>query len=210
MAMKRKARDDSGGLASAGVADTRGRRARSRDLEGIGSRIHEIRKVAGLSQVQFAELAGVAQSYLSEVEAGKSKPSLEIIAGLLKLQVPVSLRYVLLGYGEPFHWQEGVSFSDLITLEAVLIRAARDEASLPVPFDCPHISDDTYRRWLARNIFDQADSLGVNMSVSTVAYANTAEEKANAMDQVEAAIRAAERRETRAVKRRVSRRSKGA
>lgn len=47
-------------------------------------RLREIRKNRNLSQVELAKLAGVPQSYISELESGISKPGLETLVKLTK------------------------------------------------------------------------------------------------------------------------------
>jgi transcriptional regulator with XRE-family HTH domain len=59
-------------------------------MSKIGSRIHQARKIAGLSQEQLADRINVNRSYLSLVENGKSSPTfefLEKVAEGLEIQV---------------------------------------------------------------------------------------------------------------------------
>ncbi len=44
-------------------------------LLGIGQRIKQIRTELGLSQKEFGERIGIADSYVSEIESGKKYPS---------------------------------------------------------------------------------------------------------------------------------------
>ncbi len=46
----------------------------------IGSRITELRKAKGISTNKLANLAGVSQSYLREVELGKKNPTVETLS----------------------------------------------------------------------------------------------------------------------------------
>ncbi|WP_281884193.1 helix-turn-helix transcriptional regulator [Paenibacillus sp. YYML68] len=48
----------------------------------IGERIRTVRKSNKLSQVEFANIAGVSQGTLSELEQDKYKPSLDTIIAL--------------------------------------------------------------------------------------------------------------------------------
>ncbi len=50
----------------------------------IGDRIRDIRKLAELSQIEFADLLGIRQSSLSQIEKGISKPSLETLERIVK------------------------------------------------------------------------------------------------------------------------------
>lgn len=45
----------------------------------LGDRIRDIRKLAALSQIEFADLLGIRQSSLSQIEKGISKPSLDTL-----------------------------------------------------------------------------------------------------------------------------------
>mgnify|MGYP001627270607 CR=1 FL=1 len=50
-----------------------------------GRKIRELRKSKGLSQREFAKLAGLSQSYISELENGiKINPSLSVIKKISK------------------------------------------------------------------------------------------------------------------------------
>ena len=46
----------------------------------IGSRITQLRKAKGISTNKLANLAGVSQSYLREVEMGKKNPTVETLS----------------------------------------------------------------------------------------------------------------------------------
>ena len=46
----------------------------------IGSRITELRKAKGISTNKLANLAGISQSYLREVELGKKNPTVETLS----------------------------------------------------------------------------------------------------------------------------------
>jgi transcriptional regulator with XRE-family HTH domain len=50
--------------------------------EHIGSRIIERRKALGMSQLQLAQTAGIAQGYLSQIESGQRRPSLDTLRKL--------------------------------------------------------------------------------------------------------------------------------
>lgn len=75
--------------------------------ELIARRIREVRKIAELNQTEFAKIIGVSRSYLSEVEALKAKPSVEMIVGIAN-QFPhlASPYWLLLGYGVPGPYSE--------------------------------------------------------------------------------------------------------
>lgn len=48
----------------------------------IGERIKYIRKLNNNNQIQFAEILGISQASLSEIESGKSKPMFDTIIKL--------------------------------------------------------------------------------------------------------------------------------
>lgn len=50
----------------------------------FGENVRRIRKEAGVSQEQLAFDAGVAKSYMSEVETGRRNPTIEMIGRLAK------------------------------------------------------------------------------------------------------------------------------
>jgi transcriptional regulator with XRE-family HTH domain len=49
----------------------------------FGERLKQIRTEKGLTQPQFAQLAGIEQSYLSKLENDKSVPSAEMFTTIL-------------------------------------------------------------------------------------------------------------------------------
>ena len=55
----------------------------------LGERIQQARQEAGLNQRQLAEVAGIGQGHLSEIERGLKRPS---IATLKRLREALSLR----------------------------------------------------------------------------------------------------------------------
>lgn len=70
--------------------------------EEIATRIREVRAITGKTQVDFARIIGVSRSYLSEVEARKAKPSVEMIVGVLTNFPEIASPYwFLLGHGVP-------------------------------------------------------------------------------------------------------------
>lgn len=160
---------------------------------GIGGRIKEVRLRCGLSQKDLAVLARTAQSYLSRVERNRSKPSLEIIAALLRLPRPVNLRYVLFGRGDPLADRERpIQLRSPEDLEALLIRAAEEETKMELSFEKAHISSETYRRWLARSVFEQFERMAVHMRHPNFAYPLSPDVKAKALEAMEATLDAAE------------------
>ena len=70
--------------------------AKDIDYSKIGVRIRSARKKAGLTQEDLAARCGCTSNHLSNVEVGKSKPSLELIIKLA-MELGSSVDYFLLG-----------------------------------------------------------------------------------------------------------------
>ena len=51
-------------------------------IQGVGETYRMAREDAGLSQRQVAAAAGISQSYLAEIEAGRAEPSLAVVVAL--------------------------------------------------------------------------------------------------------------------------------
>jgi|GEM_PF-6475322 len=51
----------------------------------VNWRIKQVREQSGLTQKRFAEQIGISRSFLSEIEAGKVKPSVETLIGIVSL-----------------------------------------------------------------------------------------------------------------------------
>lgn len=66
------------------------------DYARIGSRISEFRRARKLSQFQLAELAEVTDSYISHIETGRKKPSLESLVRIASA-LGITLDRILLG-----------------------------------------------------------------------------------------------------------------
>lgn len=64
----------------------------AKDILVIGERLRSLRKSRGLTQSQLAELAGVAQNYISQIEHGQAaNPSLKLIERLaVALTIPLA------------------------------------------------------------------------------------------------------------------------
>ncbi|MEN8216908.1 MAG: helix-turn-helix domain-containing protein [Pseudomonadota bacterium] len=71
------------------------------DIDNIGKRVLSIRKKKNLNQKQLSELASVTQSYLTVIERGKKKPSLNFVMSILKA-TKVSADWLLMGKGSMY------------------------------------------------------------------------------------------------------------
>ena len=59
-------------------------------MKNIGKEIRRLRKLAGISQGECAQMIGVSQTYLSLIERGVKQPSLYLIEQIGKaIEVPV-------------------------------------------------------------------------------------------------------------------------
>jgi len=57
----------------------------------FGINVKRLRKEAGYSQEAFADIAGVARSYASDIERGARNPTLEVVERIAKaLNIPPS------------------------------------------------------------------------------------------------------------------------
>jgi transcriptional regulator with XRE-family HTH domain len=79
----------------------------------LGKRVKLIRKELRISQKDFANKINISGSYLSEIEAGKSKPGYDFLFNISRIS-NVSLAYVLHGIGEIF---TGIDYGPTITSE---------------------------------------------------------------------------------------------
>lgn len=50
----------------------------------VGENIRKERKVRNLTQKKLAELAGISNSYLSDIEVGRTSPSLNTLLNIAK------------------------------------------------------------------------------------------------------------------------------
>jgi transcriptional regulator with XRE-family HTH domain len=65
----------------------------------INDRIKAFRVHKSLNQNEFSKLLGVAKSTLSEVESGKTKPSIDILIGIANNFDDVNIEWFLTGNG---------------------------------------------------------------------------------------------------------------
>ena len=73
-----------------------------RTVGNVGEYLREQRTQAQLSLRQLADLAGVSNPYLSQVERGLRKPSAEVLQGLAKgLRISAETLYVRAGILDP-------------------------------------------------------------------------------------------------------------
>lgn len=70
-------------------------------ISGIGSRVRAVRQSQDMNQKEFSSKLDVSPSYLSEIEGGKTKPSLNFLVSLY-LELDVNPGWLLVEFGEMF------------------------------------------------------------------------------------------------------------
>ncbi len=78
-------------------------------MKEIGQRIKNIRRALHFNQRDFAAKINVSGSYLSEIEAGKSKPGFDLMYNMSST-CNANLHYVMHGAGEMFDESLSVSY----------------------------------------------------------------------------------------------------
>lgn len=67
----------------------------------VGERIKDVREKLGIKQKDFARVLSISAPTLSEMEAGRNKPSFDVLEKLAK-QYKINLYYLMFGRGEIF------------------------------------------------------------------------------------------------------------
>jgi transcriptional regulator with XRE-family HTH domain len=92
----------------------------------IGDRIKQIRKINGLNQKEFANLIGISQGTLSDIENGKCNPSAETLLSL-KMKYSVDINWLLLGNSDlSVQSNKEIFNASLVSEELELIFIFRD------------------------------------------------------------------------------------
>ncbi|CDO86819.1 XRE family transcriptional regulator [Mycobacterium triplex] len=116
----------------------------------IGSFIRSQRELAQVSVRQLAELAGVSNPYLSQVERGLRKPSADVLSQIAKaLRVSAEVLYVRAGILEP---SDKSQVRDAIITDTAIterqkqilldIYASFAQQNEPIHEECPSESDN--------------------------------------------------------------------
>jgi len=66
----------------------------------IGPRIRELRKMKGANVTNFAEIIGISQGSLSDIENGKTNPSADTLASIVR-KTDIDAGWLLTGVGTP-------------------------------------------------------------------------------------------------------------
>lgn len=97
-------------------------------VEGLGDYLREQRTSSRLSLRQLAELTGVSNPYLSQIERGLRRPSAEVLQQLAKaLRISAEQLYVRAGIVSP---DDGVGGSVELAILADLALTERQKQSL--------------------------------------------------------------------------------
>src|SRR5690349_22998763 len=93
----------------------------SRASAALGEIIRQQRELAELSMRQFAELAGISNPYLSQIERGLRAPSQQVLDGIAKaLKVSSDALYEQAGMAPPSEEEDGNAVLDAISADARL------------------------------------------------------------------------------------------
>ena len=87
------------------MKDTKHRTNDRSELDAIGLRIRECRKILGLHQKAMAQALGISSSYFNEIELSKTIAGGEILQKLSKTY-KMNVEYLVTGNGEPFSKHE--------------------------------------------------------------------------------------------------------
>jgi transcriptional regulator with XRE-family HTH domain len=101
----------------------------SRSAAALGEIIRQQRELAELSMRQFAQLAGISNPYLSQIERGLRAPSEQVLEGIAgALKVSADTLYERAGVSPPGEEAEGSAVTDAIRADTKL--TARQRAAL--------------------------------------------------------------------------------
>lgn len=81
-------------------------------LSKVFLHMDNFRRAENLSQRQFSEMCGIAETVYSSMKVGKYAPSLKLIAAILQNFDNVNINYLLFGNGEMY-----VSRTDSVTIK---------------------------------------------------------------------------------------------
>jgi transcriptional regulator with XRE-family HTH domain len=125
-------------------------------VESLGDYLKEQRTGARLSLRQLADLAGVSNPYLSQIERGLRKPSAEVLSQIAKaLRISAEQLYIRAGILSP---EDGVGGSVELAILGDTGLTERQKQSLL----------DVYASFLALNAADEADALDPAGSIAPI------------------------------------------
>ncbi len=77
----------------------RKRTGKTEEIAAIGKRINQVRAHLRIQQNEMAQKIGITNAHLSEIEKGKSSPSVEVVLKITKA-FNISLEFLFLGRGK--------------------------------------------------------------------------------------------------------------
>jgi transcriptional regulator with XRE-family HTH domain len=99
---------------------------RNRRASALGEIIRQQRELAELSMRQFAELAGISNPYLSQIERGLRAPSEQVVDGIARaLKVSADVLYDQAGMARPGEAPEENAVLEAIAADPRLTRRQR-------------------------------------------------------------------------------------
>jgi transcriptional regulator with XRE-family HTH domain len=98
----------------------------NRSAAALGEIIRQQRELAELSMRQFAQLAGISNPYLSQIERGLRAPSEQVLEGIAgALKVSADTLYQQAGVSRPGEEDESSAVLDAITADPYLTARQR-------------------------------------------------------------------------------------
>ena len=104
------------------------------DITNFPARLKEKRLLKNLKQKELSEMLGYGQSYISELETGKTSPSLSVLINLASV-LDVSIDYLLLG-------SENAKYDNLDTVISQLSPTERESLATTIQHMLNHKKDD--------------------------------------------------------------------
>ncbi|MEK5377592.1 helix-turn-helix domain-containing protein [Paenibacillus sp. FSL P2-0173] len=117
----------------------------------IGDNIKTVRKINSLNQIEFAKVLGISQGTLSDIESGKSKPSLETLISLLE-KFDVNLYWLIKGQSFFESKLRKTEIKDNLRESIILIENELKESYLQIPFlDLYLLRDELFTTKISNN-----------------------------------------------------------
>ena len=132
-------------------------------MSTFGQRLRQARKHLGLTQRAFAQAVGVTQGYLSEVETGKAKASIDIAVGFVSQYPGIRIEWLLTGCGSmtPINI---ASSQDLLIIRVIIRMAwkiSKNDRFMSFALDLgnePTILNDTFSDLYEKHYWELVDA----------------------------------------------------
>ena len=99
------------------------KKAKTEEIAAIGKRIKEVRTYLRIQQKEMAQKLGITSAHLSEIEKGKSSPSIELVMKITKIY-NMSLEYIFLNRGNMIY-SDANSESEKFTFDSKITSAEK-------------------------------------------------------------------------------------